>query len=71
MAETYLAALNAEQVLEDLVRPLAEPTPPGSPTAAADRAPDDRDVGWGERPEELSAADRRYLEDRPPHWGSD
>jgi hypothetical protein len=36
-----------------------------------DRAPDDRDVGWGERPGEPDAEDRRYLEDRPPHWGSD
>ena len=65
-----LAALPAAEVLEGLGRPLAEPTP--APSAApAERAPDDRDVGWGERPEERSADDRRYLEDRPPHWGSD
>jgi hypothetical protein len=37
-------------------------------TAVA-RAPDDSDVGWGERPG--ADDDRRYLEDRPPHWGSD
>ena len=67
---TALAALPAAEVLEGLGRPLAEPTPE-PPAAPAARAPDDRDVGWGERPEELSADDRRYLEDRPPHWGSD
>jgi prolyl-tRNA editing enzyme YbaK/EbsC (Cys-tRNA(Pro) deacylase) len=66
-----LVALPAAVVLEGLGRPLAEPTPSAGPAAPAERAPDDRDVGWGERPEELSAADRRYLEDRPPHWGSD
>ena len=65
-----LAALPAAEVLEGLGRPLAEPTPE-PPAAPAARAPDDRDVGWGERHEELSADDRRYLEDRPPHWGSD
>ena len=43
----------------------------GSGAAAARRAPDDSDVGWGERPSEASDSDRRYLEDRPPHWGSD
>ena len=67
---TALAALPAAEVLEGLGRPLAQPTPE-PPVASAERAPDDRDVGWGERPEELSADDRRYLEDRPPHWGSD
>jgi hypothetical protein len=35
------------------------------------RAPDDSDVGWGERPSDPDDDDRRYLEDRPPHWGSD
>jgi hypothetical protein len=35
------------------------------------RAPDDSDVGWGERVAEPPDDDRRYLEDRPPHWGSD
>jgi prolyl-tRNA editing enzyme YbaK/EbsC (Cys-tRNA(Pro) deacylase) len=65
-----LAALPAAEVLEGLGRLVAEPPHP-APAAPAERAPDDRDVGWGERPEELSAADRRYLEDRPPHWGSD
>ena len=66
-----LAALPAAVVLEGLGRPLAEPTPSAGPAAPAERAPDDRDVGWGERPQEVSADDRRYLEDRPPHWGSD
>lgn len=65
-----LAALPAAEVLEGLGRPVAEPPRP-APAATGERAPDDRDVGWGERPEERSAADRRYLEDRPPHWGSD
>ena len=65
-----LAALPAAQVLDGLGQLQAEPPRP-TPAAPAERAPDDRDVGWGERPEELSAADRRYLEDRPPHWGSD
>jgi hypothetical protein len=64
-----LAALPAAEVLDGLGRPQADPPP--APASSAERAPDDRDVGWGERPEELSAADRRYLEDRPPHWGSD
>ncbi len=65
-----LAALPATEVLEGLGRPLAESTT--APSAApAERAADDRDIGWGERPEELSADDRRYLDDRPPHWGSD
>ncbi len=36
-----------------------------------ERAPDDSDVGWGEHPAESDDRDRRYLEDRPPHWGSD
>ena len=35
------------------------------------RAPDDSDVGWGERLTDPDDDDRRYLEDRPPHWGSD
>ena len=65
-----LTALPNAEVLEGLGRPVAEPPRP-VPAAPAERAPDDRDVGWGERPEELSAADRRYVEDRPPHWGSD
>ena len=65
-----LAALPAAQVLDGLGQPQVQP-PPSAPDAPAERAPDDRDVGWGERPEEPSATDRRYLEDRPPHWGSD
>jgi hypothetical protein len=40
------------------------------PALPADRAPDDRDVGWGDRPGDADP-DRRWLEDRPPHWGSD
>jgi prolyl-tRNA editing enzyme YbaK/EbsC (Cys-tRNA(Pro) deacylase) len=65
-----LAALPAAAVLEGLGRPL-EPAAPSPPPARPLRAPDDSDVGWGERPSDPSEADRRYLEDRPPHWGSD
>ena len=65
-----LAALPAAEVLEGLGRPMTDQPQP-APAAAAERAPDDRDVGWGERPEEVSADDRRYLEDRPPHWSGD
>ncbi|MCW2576216.1 MAG: uncharacterized protein JWR66_2246 [Modestobacter sp.] len=36
-----------------------------------ERAPDDSDIGWGERLTDPDDDDRRYLEDRPPHWGSD
>jgi prolyl-tRNA editing enzyme YbaK/EbsC (Cys-tRNA(Pro) deacylase) len=65
-----LAALPAAEVLDGLGQPLADvPAPPAA--APARRAPDDTDVGWGERPAEPSDDDRRYLEDRPPHWGSD
>jgi prolyl-tRNA editing enzyme YbaK/EbsC (Cys-tRNA(Pro) deacylase) len=69
VAGSLLAALPAAEVLDGLGQPLqsAEPTPPPVPT----RAPDDSDVGWGERPGDPSDDDRRYLEDRPPHWGSD
>jgi prolyl-tRNA editing enzyme YbaK/EbsC (Cys-tRNA(Pro) deacylase) len=73
-----LAALPAAVVLEGLGRAPAESPDPAvvpeaaaAPTAPAERTPDDRDVGWGERPDDLAADERRYLEDRPPHWGSD
>ena len=68
-----LAALPNARVLEGLGRPV-EPipqTPVQGPTAGSGRAPDDTDVGWGERPGDPPDDDRRYLEDRPPHWGSD
>jgi hypothetical protein len=65
-----LAALPAAVVLEGLGRPPVEPPPPAS-GGPVERAPDDRDVGWGERPDDRAGDDRRYLEDRPPHWGSD
>jgi hypothetical protein len=45
--------------------------PPAAPGPRPERAPDDSDVGWGERPADVADDDRRYLEDRPPHWGSD
>jgi hypothetical protein len=40
-------------------------------TVRPERAPDDSDVGWGERLTDPDDDERRYLEDRPPHWGSD
>ncbi|MCF6506101.1 hypothetical protein E9549_01555 [Blastococcus sp. MG754426] len=66
-----LAALPAAQVLEGLGQPLPAEAPPPAQPLRLDRAPDDSDVGWGERPAEGSDDDRRYHEDRPPHWGSD
>jgi prolyl-tRNA editing enzyme YbaK/EbsC (Cys-tRNA(Pro) deacylase) len=67
------AALPGADVLDGLGQPLPpdsrQETPP-APTRAPERAPDDADLGWGERPAQ-SDDDRRYLEDRPPHWGSD
>jgi prolyl-tRNA editing enzyme YbaK/EbsC (Cys-tRNA(Pro) deacylase) len=67
-----LAALPSAQVLEGLGQPVvpAAPPAPAAPPVTR-RAPDDSDVGWGERPADHSDDDRRYLEDRPPHWGSD
>ncbi|MDK3258811.1 YbaK/EbsC family protein [Blastococcus capsensis] len=68
-----LAALPGAEVLADLGQPVPA-EPPAAPAARPvlrDRAPDDSDVGWGERPPDGSDDDRRYLEDRPPHWGSD
>jgi prolyl-tRNA editing enzyme YbaK/EbsC (Cys-tRNA(Pro) deacylase) len=63
-----LAALPGAQVLDGLGQPL-EQRAPSEPAPA--RAPDDTDVGWGERAGDPADDDRRYLEDRPPHWGSD
>jgi prolyl-tRNA editing enzyme YbaK/EbsC (Cys-tRNA(Pro) deacylase) len=70
VAGSVLAALPGAEVLEGLGQPLGETAPPSAPVAVR-RAPDDSDVGWGDRPADPSDADRRYLEDRPPHWGSD
>jgi prolyl-tRNA editing enzyme YbaK/EbsC (Cys-tRNA(Pro) deacylase) len=67
-----LAGLPGAEVLEGLGRPAApEGEPAASEPARTGRAPDDSDVGWGDRAGDPSAEDRRYLEDRPPHWGSD
>ena len=66
-----LAALPGAEVLEGLGQPLGEPPSPAAPPPAPARAPDDSDVGWGEQPHDPADDDRRYLEDRPPHWGSD
>lgn len=66
-----LAGLPSAEVLEGLGRPVDPAPAPPAPGPVPVRAPDDRDVGWGERPADPSADDRRYLEDRPPHWGSD
>ena len=66
-----LAALPAAEVLPGLGQPLGEQPPaPPAPPALPPRAPDDTDVGWGERAVE-DGDDRRFLEDRSPHWGSD
>jgi hypothetical protein len=66
-----LVALPGAEVLEGLgVAPVPAPQPEPAPARPA-RAPDDSDVGWGERPADGNDRDRRYLEDRPPHWGSD
>jgi prolyl-tRNA editing enzyme YbaK/EbsC (Cys-tRNA(Pro) deacylase) len=66
-----LAGLPSAQVLDGLgqLLPAEPPSPPAAPAPL--RAPDDSDVGWGERPRDPDDDDRRYLEDRPPHWGSD
>jgi prolyl-tRNA editing enzyme YbaK/EbsC (Cys-tRNA(Pro) deacylase) len=68
-----LAALPGAAVLEGLGQALPEQgsATPAVPRPAPVRAPDDTDIGWGERPVDPDEADRRYLEDRPPHWGSD
>jgi prolyl-tRNA editing enzyme YbaK/EbsC (Cys-tRNA(Pro) deacylase) len=73
VAGSLLAALPAAEVLDGLGQPLAPAGPPPSETGPSRpmRAPDDSDVGWGERPGDSADDDRRYLEDRPPHWGSD
>ena len=65
------AGLPGAEVLDGLGQPLppADGAAPPRPAAPVERAPDDRDVGWGDRPAEDD--DRRYLENRPPHWGSD
>ncbi len=69
---TVLAALPSAEVLDGLGQPLPDETAPApAPPVGARRAPDDSDVGWGERAGDPSDDDRRYLEDRPPHWGSD
>jgi prolyl-tRNA editing enzyme YbaK/EbsC (Cys-tRNA(Pro) deacylase) len=66
-----LAALPGAEVLEGLGLPPAPVPEETRPVARPSRAPDDSDVGWGERPGAPADSDRRYLEDRPPHWGSD
>lgn len=68
---TVLAALPAAEVLEDLGQPVPDGPPAAPPPATPVRASDDTDVGWGEHPRDPDEDDRRYLEDRPPHWGSD
>jgi prolyl-tRNA editing enzyme YbaK/EbsC (Cys-tRNA(Pro) deacylase) len=62
---SLLARLPGAQVIEGLGQPLEQQPPP------PERAPDDSDVGWGERLSDADDDDRRYLEDRPPHWGND
>lgn len=62
-----LAALPGAVVLDGLGVPQPSVPAPQRPG----RAPDDMDIGWGERPPDPADDDRRYFEDRPPHWGSD
>ena len=64
-----LAGLPTAEVLDGLGQPVPAEAPRPAPVPL--RAPDDSDVGWGERPRDPDDDDRRYLEDRPPHWGSD
>ena len=69
-----VAALPGAEVLEGLGRPLAADGeraggPGGTPMGG--RSADDSDVGWGEPPRRADDDERRYLDDRPPHWGSD
>jgi hypothetical protein len=53
-------------------RPEDDAAPRVAPVSSRrERAPDDSDIGWGERLTDPEDDDRRYLEDRPPHWGSD
>jgi prolyl-tRNA editing enzyme YbaK/EbsC (Cys-tRNA(Pro) deacylase) len=67
-----LVGLPAAVVLDGLGRPAPpEPPVPVAPASRSFRAPDDTDIGWGERAGDAYDDDRRYLEDRPPHWGSD
>jgi hypothetical protein len=73
VAGSLLAALPVAEVLEGLGQPIAEAAsrPADAAPAPPTRAPDDSDVGWGERPADPTDDDRRFLEDRPPHWGTD
>jgi prolyl-tRNA editing enzyme YbaK/EbsC (Cys-tRNA(Pro) deacylase) len=66
-----LAGLPTAEVLDGLGQPIPAEPAPSRVAPAPLRAPDDSDVGWGERPHDPADDDRRYLEDRPPHWGSD
>jgi prolyl-tRNA editing enzyme YbaK/EbsC (Cys-tRNA(Pro) deacylase) len=68
---SVVAALPAAVVLEGLGQPLPAEAAPAPAPPLRERAPDDSDLGWGERVADLPDDDRRYLEDRPPHWGSD
>jgi prolyl-tRNA editing enzyme YbaK/EbsC (Cys-tRNA(Pro) deacylase) len=65
-----VARLSGAEVLDGLGQPLPAEQPAPSTPAAPQRAPDDTDLGWGEQPAD-DGNDRRLLEDRPPHWGSD
>ena len=57
--------------MSDPVEPGPDPRPASAAPTRPDCAPDDSDVGWGEPVSDPGEDDRRYLEDRPPHWGSD
>src|SRR3712207_794777 len=60
-------------VLDGLGQPLpAEPAPAPAQVSGPmpEQGRDELDLGWG-GPVSARDDDRRYLEDRPPHWGSD
>jgi prolyl-tRNA editing enzyme YbaK/EbsC (Cys-tRNA(Pro) deacylase) len=63
-----LAGLPGAVVLEELGRPIAGAAPATEQPRPA-RVADDSDVGWSEPLP--TDDDRGYLENRPPHWGSD
>jgi prolyl-tRNA editing enzyme YbaK/EbsC (Cys-tRNA(Pro) deacylase) len=68
---SVLAGLPAAEVLEGLGQSVPAEAAPAHVPPRRERALDDSDIGWGERVVDVPDDDRRYLEDRPPHWGGD
>jgi prolyl-tRNA editing enzyme YbaK/EbsC (Cys-tRNA(Pro) deacylase) len=73
LSGSALTRLPGATVLEGLGRPVdpAGDEPHRTSATTAGRAPDDSDVGWGEQPAAARDDDRRFLDNRPPHWGRD